>query len=75
VRDDPCPVDDVCFELEEWSASPQAEARLQRHESSKQHCECTPATLAAQIVEQCEEIEKRHGNATLAEYVDDGVLR
>ena len=68
------------FELEEWAASAEAEARLQHDESSKgtigTHVAAfTPATLASQIVEQCEEIVKRHEAADVAEYVDDGAFR
>jgi hypothetical protein len=40
-----------------------------------QHAVFTPATLASQIVEQCEEIVKRHEAADVAEYVDDGAFR
>ena len=73
-------VDQVRFELEEWAASAEAEARLQHDEYSKgtigTHVAAfTPATLASQIVEQCEEIVKQHEAADVAEYVDDGAFR
>jgi hypothetical protein len=78
-------VDQVRFELEEWAASAEAHARLQHDAYSKrkigtqmagaQHAVFTPATLASQIVEQCEEIVKRHEAADVAEYVDDGAFR
>ena len=82
-------VDEVRFELDDWTASGQVEARLQRDETCNGIAQSftahgaaqiversfTAATLAAQIVEQCEEIVKRHEAAPLEEYVDDGAFR
>jgi hypothetical protein len=71
-------VDEVRFELEEWVESPAALERMERDlqdharfNSSHDGVTFSPKTLAAKIVEQCEEVVQRHEDAPVAEYVDD----
>jgi hypothetical protein len=65
----------VRYELEQWAASAEAAARLQRDGSRNHGGTFTAATLAAKIVEQCDAVLKRHRETGMEEYVDDGVFR
>jgi hypothetical protein len=66
-------VDEVRFELGEWSVSAEAAARLQLDVSrSGTH---TTATLAAAVVQQCEVVVTRHEKIEVEQYVNDGVFR
>jgi hypothetical protein len=75
-------VDEVRFELEEWVESPAALERIERDlqdharfNSSHDGVTFSPKTLAAKIVEQCEEVVQRHEDAPVSEYVDDASFR
>ena len=68
-------VEEVRYELEQWAASAEAAARLQRDTSRNHGGTRTAATLAAKIVEQCDAVLKRHRETGMEEYVDDGVFR
>jgi hypothetical protein len=67
--------EEVRYELEQWAASAEAAARLQRDITRNQGGTFTAATLAAKIVEQCDAVLKRHRETGMEEYVDDGVFR
>ena len=67
--------EEVRYELEQWAASAEAAARLQRDDTRNQGGTFTAATLAAKIVEQCDAVLKRHRETGMEEYVDDGVFR
>ena len=67
--------EEVRYELEQWAASAEAAARLQRDDTRDQGGTRTAATLAAKIVEQCDAVLKRHRETGMEEYVDDGVFR
>ena len=67
--------EEVRYELEQWAASAEAAARLQRDPTRNQGGTFTAATLAAKIVEQCDAVLKRHRETGMEEYVDDGVFR
>ena len=67
--------EEVRYELEQWAASAEAAARLQRDTTRNQGGTFTAATLAAKIVEQCDAVLKRHRETGMEEYVDDGVFR
>jgi hypothetical protein len=68
-------VEEVRYELEQWAASAEAAARLQRDATRNQGGTFTAATLVAKIVEQCNTVLKRHTETDVLEYVDDGVFR
>jgi hypothetical protein len=68
-------VEEVRYELGEWAKSAEVAARLLKDTTRNQGGTFTASTLAAAIVKQCEDVVKRHEEATLEEYVDDGTFR
>jgi ankyrin repeat protein len=68
-------VEEVRYELEQWAASAEAAARLQRDTSCNYGGTFTAATIAAKIIEQCDAVLKRHRETGMEDYVDDGVFR
>jgi ankyrin repeat protein len=66
-------VEEVRYDLFEWSKSAEAAARLQQDKPSDKPI--TPVTTLVQnIMSQCEDVVKRHKMATWEEYVDDGTF-
>jgi hypothetical protein len=65
-------VEAVRYKLGEWAKSAEAAARLQKDASRNQGGTFTAATLAAAVVQQCEDVVKRHEATVLEEYIDDG---
>jgi ankyrin repeat protein len=68
-------VEELRYELQQWSTCTEALDRLQRDPSRNQGGTFTAVTLAAAIVKQCTTVVKRHEDAGAEEYVDDGVFR
>ncbi len=68
-------VEEVRYELGEWAKSAEAAARLLKDPSRSQGGTFTAATLAAAVVQQCEDVVKRHEATALEEYIDDVTFR
>ncbi len=69
-------VEELRYELEQWSSSAPAAARRELDPSrQEQGGPFTTATLAAAVIRQCEAVVKRQAETAVEEYVDDGVFR
>jgi hypothetical protein len=68
-------VEEVRHELGEWAAGAEASSRLQRDTTRNQGGLFSAASLAANVVQQCCAVVRRHEAMAAEEYVDDGVFR
>ena len=69
-------LEEVRHELEQWASSEEAAARLQRDPYPFfDGVEYTPASLAAEIIKQCDTVVKRHEKIPVKGFVDDDMFR